>query len=337
MTKAKEQSNELLPLENLDPIAVFQNNGLQPLLDSVRKEAMSLVPDTETEEGRKAIASMAYNVARSKTAIDDIGKNLVSDWKNKAKVVDAERKRARETLDDLRDEVRQPLNDYEDAEANRIQKHTDAITAMRASGNEAIADDVPLEQLIAGRTVIEAIDPAKFEEFAENAEETRLATLAKFDTAIAKREQHDKDQAELAELRAAREEQERKDAEAKAEADRKAREEQVAAEAKAEAEKQAELARQREEVATAAAAAAEQRAAEAEERAKAELEAEQKAERKAAAEEKAARERNTRHKGEINSAAAEALMTKAGLDAKQARKVVTAIAKGQIPAVVINY
>jgi hypothetical protein len=50
-------------------------------------------------QGREAIASMEYKVARSKTALDDGGKKLVADLKQIPKKIDAERKRVRDPLD----------------------------------------------------------------------------------------------------------------------------------------------------------------------------------------------------------------------------------------------
>ena len=64
---------------------------------------------------------MAYKVARSKTTLDDIGKELVAGWKDQAKEVDANRKLARETLDALKIKVRKPLTDWEEKEAKRIE------------------------------------------------------------------------------------------------------------------------------------------------------------------------------------------------------------------------
>lgn len=50
-------------------------NGLDPFLAKIREEIDSFVPDVSTRKGREAIASIAYKVARSKTALDKWARN----------------------------------------------------------------------------------------------------------------------------------------------------------------------------------------------------------------------------------------------------------------------
>ena len=114
-----ENEKALIAVERLNPVEIFQNGGMKPILQEIEKKATSIVADVETDEGRKDIASIAYRVARSKTLIDDMGKALVSDWKKKAKVVDTVRKEARDFLDELKDRVRTPLTEWEAVEAKR--------------------------------------------------------------------------------------------------------------------------------------------------------------------------------------------------------------------------
>lgn len=114
--------NELIVAEKLNPIEIFQNNGMEPILKEIETKALSVVADVETESGRKDIASIAHRVARSKTLIDGIGKDMVSEWKAKSKKVDAVRKHARDFLDGLKDQVREPLTEWEAAEAIRQEE-----------------------------------------------------------------------------------------------------------------------------------------------------------------------------------------------------------------------
>lgn len=81
-------------------LQVFQApNGLEPYLQKIRDEIDAFMPDVSTRKGREAIASIAYKVARSKTALDTVGKDLVADLKEIPKKIDAERKRMRDILD----------------------------------------------------------------------------------------------------------------------------------------------------------------------------------------------------------------------------------------------
>jgi len=112
--------NDLAIIDQSTALEVFTaEKGLDPYLQEVRDEIDSFIPDLTTDKGRKAIASMAAKVSKSKTALDSVGKNLVADLKTKPKLIDAERKRARDLMDAWRDEVRLPLTEWEQAKKAR--------------------------------------------------------------------------------------------------------------------------------------------------------------------------------------------------------------------------
>lgn len=126
---------DLVVIEKKNAMAVFTNNDqLDPLIEAIEKEARSLVPDVTTKKGRDAIASMAHKVARSKTYIDNAGKDLVAELKALPKQIDESRRVVRERLDALKDEVRRPLTEWEE-EQERIK----AEEAMLALHVEALA------------------------------------------------------------------------------------------------------------------------------------------------------------------------------------------------------
>lgn len=102
-------------------LTVFtEPKGLDPYLAHVRAEIDAFVPDVSSKKGRDAIASIAHKVAKSKTYLDGVGKELVDRLKEQPKLVDAERKRMRELLDGWKDEVRRPLTEWEQAEEKRV-------------------------------------------------------------------------------------------------------------------------------------------------------------------------------------------------------------------------
>ena len=85
-----------------------------------RQAANGLTADTRA--GRAELASLAHRVARTKTALDDLGKDLVAEWKAKSAAVDAQRRRIREALDGLKGTVRAPLTQWElDEEARQVR------------------------------------------------------------------------------------------------------------------------------------------------------------------------------------------------------------------------
>jgi colicin import membrane protein len=318
MNARLKEGTELLPLENVNAVELFTGKNLDALLAQIRAETATVVPDLTTASGRKEIASTAYKVARSKTAIDEAGKELVAGWKSQAAVVDASRKKARDYLDALKDEIRAPLDEWEAAEARKEQ---------------------------------ELIEQARLRREAEEAErladlERREAEVAEAQEAIAAVERAAREKAEAEQLardQAERDESIRKEAAAKAERD--------AAEAVQRAEQAAADAAERERVAAAQAeiarVAAEQAAIEAqaravreaEERTRREAEAAQAAKRLAEAKQRAEDERkaaNVKHRASVNRAAAAALVS-TGLDTEMAKVVITAIASGNVPCVSIQY
>ncbi|MCM8071637.1 hypothetical protein M8T87_00240 [Enterobacter hormaechei] len=122
---------DLVVIEKQNAMAVFTiKEQLDPIIEAIEKEARSLVPDVSTRKGRDAIASMAHKVARSKTYIDNAGKDLVAELKALPKQIDETRRIVRERLDALKDEVRKPLTEWE-AEQERI-KAEEAMNALHA-------------------------------------------------------------------------------------------------------------------------------------------------------------------------------------------------------------
>ena len=104
------KEDSLIVIESINPVALFtEDGGIDALLKAVEKQALSIEADPETASGRSKMASMGHKVARSKTLLDGLGKDLVADWKTKAKKVDAQRKHARDFLDNLKARVIKPI------------------------------------------------------------------------------------------------------------------------------------------------------------------------------------------------------------------------------------
>ncbi|MEH3831636.1 hypothetical protein [Enterobacter asburiae] len=138
---------DLVVIEKQNAMAVFTTKEqLDPIIEAIEKEARSLVPDVSTRKGRDAIASMAHKVARSKTYIDNAGKDLVAELKALPKQIDESRRIVRERLDALKDEVRRPLTEWE-AEQERI-KAEEAMNAMHA---EALEMNIRFDQELAAK------------------------------------------------------------------------------------------------------------------------------------------------------------------------------------------
>ncbi|MDU4655491.1 MAG: hypothetical protein E6Y40_12065 [Klebsiella oxytoca] len=329
---------DLVVIEKKNAMAVFTNNDqLDPLIELIEKEARSLVPDVTTKKGRDAIASMAHKVARSKTYIDNAGKDLVAELKALPKQIDESRRVVRERLDALKDEVRRPLTEWE-AEQERI-KAEEAMNAMHA---EALEMNIKFDQELAAKfeadhemalLMDKDIDRERADKAAE-AERQRIAREEEIKRQAeekAKREAEEKHRAEMeasarreAEERAAKEraERERIEAQQRAERDR------IAAEQKAEADKQAAIDAERRK----AQEEADLIRREAEQREQARL-----AEEKRKADEQARREADVKHRKFVGTEIVKALLANTSLTRDQAIEVLTAIKDGNIPHTSISY
>lgn len=318
---------DLVVIEKKNAMAVFTNNDqLDPLIEAIEKEARSLVPDVTTKKGRDAIASMAHKVARSKTYIDNAGKDLVAELKALPKQIDESRRVVRERLDALKDEVRRPLTEWE-AEQERIK----AEEAMNALHVEALAMNEEFDRQLAARIesdhemallMNDAFDREQAEKKAE-AERQRIAheeEIKRMAAAAAAREVEQRAQRE-------REEAAHREAVLKAQAEQAERD-RIAAEQKAEADKKAAVEAERRK----AQEEADRIRREAEQREQARL-----AEEKRKADEQARREADVKHRKAVGVEVVKALMANTSLTRDQAIEVLTAVKDGRIPHTGISY
>lgn len=318
---------DLVVIEKKNAMAVFTNNDqLDPLIEAIEKEARSLVPDVTTKKGRDAIASMAHKVARSKTYIDNAGKDLVAELKALPKQIDESRRVVRERLDALKDEVRRPLTEWE-AEQERIK----AEEAMNALHAEALVmnENIDLQRAVQFEAdheiallMNDAFDREQAEKKAE-AERQRIAheeEIKRLAAAAAAREVEQRAQRE-------REEAAHREAVLKAQAEQAERD-RIAAEQKAESEKIAAVEAERRK----AQEEADRIRREAEQREQARL-----AEEKRKADEQARREADVKHRKTVGTDIVKALVANTSITRDQAIEVLTAIKDGNIPHTGISY
>lgn len=358
--KNTEKSTDIVAVVNANPIMVLTDEQkFDQFYEAMKQETDSHVPDLSTDKGRKEIASLAYKVSRTKTAIDDAGKKLNEDARAKINQVDASRKQIRERLDALRDEARKPLTEWETAEDDRQKLVNDAIEFFRrAVLIDAEATTETLRERIDQVKLI-SIDEADFQSCFEVATNAKSAALQALDGAVARIQKAEADAAELQRLREEAELQAQKeaDAAAAAEAERIAQQKRDAEELRIkEAEAQAEREKQEaiERAAKEAKELAEKAQAERERQHKAELQAErdkasaaeqqrqneirqQKEKAEAEQREAAKRAADQEHRSSIKTAAKEALMKNCSVDEPTAIKIVLAILANDIPNTRITF
>lgn len=167
--RVQEVSNQAL--------AVFTApNGLDPILNLVATELMGFKADVSTPKGRGECASMAHNVARTKTAVEKVRKQLADEQKQIPKLIDAEGKRFRDAMDLMQEKCRAPLTAWE---AEKAAKEAEEAAAIKK------AEQDELDR-------VEAVRKAEFEAqaaalAAANAELARVQAVIDAQNAAAER------------------------------------------------------------------------------------------------------------------------------------------------------
>jgi hypothetical protein len=316
------EANEALVLVQAQPIEkLFDQKTIVPILEKIALHCRAVPRDVSTELGRKAVASLAFKISKTKTFIEDRRIELVGAEKKRLALIDAEGKRVRDTLDSLRDEIRKPLSEWETREKARVEQRE--ATILELARTDVMPTTAAVEARIEWLSRFEIKD---MEEFTDRAEAIRAQTITALRTMLVSLRQAEADREEL--------ERHRK---AQAQREQEARDREVAERARADADKKAKEANERADRAEAAKKAAEEKArAESEAAVACERERVER-ERRAEAAEVAKREADRKHRAAIHSAALSALAVECGLSTGTAKKVVEAIAKGKIPNVKVVY
>lgn len=362
MTEQAKTDNtqaQLVVIEPTTAVALFtEGQGVAELLADIRQKATSLVPDITTAKGRKEIASVAHAVARTKTYLDGLGKELTDQYKEIPKRIDANRKTLRDTLDALKDEVRAPLTQYEAAEEARVAALQSRLARLNELGSSASIEIAAADlQVMLQEVEQNALDDS-WQELLPQATVAKELATKRLGEALAARQKYESEQAELEQLRQKQAEQDRIDRERliveqaaeqarREEENRQRLEREAAQHREQEAQRQAQVAQQaaeqalrdseaaelaRQQAEANAARQAEEAAARAAEQERQRIADEQ---RQKAAED-AARSADMEHRRTINNAILMDLMG-LGIDEGKAINLIKHIASNKIEHLSINY
>jgi len=226
--------NELITLDNKSMLQVYTEGDVEQLLNDIRQKVFDQLPedpDMSDKNTRDLYRTTAAQIPKAKNYFDGFGKDLVSDWKEKAKKVDAVRKFFRDGMDSLKVEARKPLTDWEEEEQKRLEEEALKIEIEQAHEEALHENDLFDRQLEVERKEKE-LEAKRLEvERKEREEQIRKEAAANAERerkeAIERAEREKKEAAERAERekREALERAEKEKREAVLEAERKAKEE----------------------------------------------------------------------------------------------------------------
>jgi len=340
---------------------LFTPEGMDLIIKKIENEVANFEANIATKEGRAKIISMAAKIAKCKSPIKNLATELKEESKKLIDGVNSQWNRYEKAMDDLRDAVRKPVDEIEEKEAKILKERQDQISILECFKQvcpdfcDSFSEKIKFYQK--GIFEIQQILKFDFGDFAFKAEnlakEATIIIQNKIENLIKLQEQ----EAELAQLKKEKAEREKKDEEERIakEAEERAKKEaeesiKRAEQAKIDAENRAReserLAKEQAEKAELARIQAEKKAKEEAERLA--IEAVEKERQRVAeiarieAEENEKRETNKRHRNKIERAAILGLVDcfkNTGLDISefQAKEIIDAISKNQIPNLTINY
>ena len=144
--KVLEQEVALVKQFEATPSIVLLNPEIRnPFIAEVWRTVEAHVPDVTTTKGRKAIASLAYDVAQTKTAITRAAKALTEEARQQINMVNAERNAIEDELQAIQDLARKPLTEWEAQQA----RYREAFDAEKRRADEAEAARIAEQQRIA--------------------------------------------------------------------------------------------------------------------------------------------------------------------------------------------
>lgn len=367
------ETRDIITAITATPVLVFTDATMaDALFQQIEAEIAAHVPDLSTGVGRKAIASLAYKVAQTKTAIDGAGAALNEDANKRIAAVNAERRRFKAKLQEMQDRARKPLDDWEADEERRLKAAREMIAAVQTAGTVIFGDTAAsVRRRLTELGTLAAIE----EQFGDMlpvwraALETAKRSLAAGYERLVKEEADQRELDKLRKEQAARDRAQQMAAYIKEirggtmggqpqpfgiliyELDTKisggnpfedteleaARVEAIAY-LTSQMEKQGEeRARHKAQQEADARAAEKVAAAEREATALRKAEADRLAEEKRLADEQAARDRDTAHRKDVMDKAAEALVTMSGMAKATAVRTIQIIAAGSVPGVSIRF
>jgi septal ring factor EnvC (AmiA/AmiB activator) len=199
---ALDTSNDVvvIPIETISEAnapSIFGHNALNRFVELARDTVIGEVPDLSTDKGRKRVKSVAASVASAKNAVDKAGRDYLRKLKAMTKPIEAELRDFNAAMDALRDEVRKPVDDWDaarEAEKAAVQSAIDQVVA-----NFTLPADADVDTIVGALFGLEQ-EPLTEEMFGkrlEEAEAKRAYGITVLNEQLAKRQQYDQEQAEL--------------------------------------------------------------------------------------------------------------------------------------------
>lgn len=139
LTQPAAPGTEVALRVDATPSLMFSDTAVvDALFKHIADQIAGFTPDTSTAAGRKDIASLAYKVAQTKTAVDAAGKTLGDAAREVVSNLNKQRTAFKERFESLQAKAREPLDKWEAAEAARQKTVADLKEMLRTAGVVAL-------------------------------------------------------------------------------------------------------------------------------------------------------------------------------------------------------
>jgi hypothetical protein len=215
-------------IDTLTPDALFAPGGVTDAQLAAGREwylTEAKKYGIETEEKRTELKRFARPLQKLRTGIEARAKEFTGETKRKLAAIDTEKRRLVQVVGGIETEVLRPLTEWEAEEESRKVRLAGIVQELIAKGQRIYMDMADIKIAIRD---LEGVDLSILQEYKINAESAIAASLRVLKPELARRQEAERNAAELAELR--RKQAEREEADRIAEQKRQ-EEERIEAEA----------------------------------------------------------------------------------------------------------
>ncbi|USH03670.1 hypothetical protein K6Q96_06665 [Grimontia kaedaensis] len=150
--------DQVLALSPENAFEAFQSkHSVEKVIEAVRNEALSEVPDVETRKGRERIGSLARKVSESKTAVVKVIDNALVDAESQVKAVKATKKHVEEQFSGIRSAVLKPRDEWQAIQNEREEARQSEILS-RIENIKRLGETQGHESLTELNDMAEALD-----------------------------------------------------------------------------------------------------------------------------------------------------------------------------------
>lgn len=195
-----EETKDLIEIRTIRPQDVFVEGGIDNIVKMVKSKADLGPIDISNENDREKVRSMAFKVAKTKNALENMGKEFVDQQKKYLKSIDIKRSLLWEQLDGLQKDIRKPLTDFENTEKNRIQEHQDGMESIRKL--LYFENEPSVEEIESRIKFCHELEKRDFQEYNEQMRSVATGAQERLSEKLAQVIKAEEDAAELERLRA---------------------------------------------------------------------------------------------------------------------------------------